>query len=54
MPESEWPPNPVYPGRAAGRIKEVLRREGVLGCEGVTCVIADLSVEGDKHTHVVV
>ncbi|KAG4424620.1 hypothetical protein IFR04_002330, partial [Cadophora malorum] len=28
VPESEWPPNPVYPGRAAGRIKEVLRREG--------------------------
>ena len=35
VPESEWPPNPVYPGRAAGRIKEVLRREGVLGCEWV-------------------
>ena len=31
VPESEWPPNPVYPGRAAGRIKDVLRREGILG-----------------------
>ncbi|KAK0111176.1 hypothetical protein ONS95_001552 [Cadophora gregata] len=33
VPESEWPPNPVYPGRAAGRVKEVLRREGILGGE---------------------
>ncbi|PVH70456.1 hypothetical protein DL98DRAFT_661158 [Cadophora sp. DSE1049] len=31
VPKSEWPPNPVYPGRAAERIKEVLRREGILG-----------------------
>lgn len=33
VPESEWPPNPVYPGRAAERIKEALRREGVTGKE---------------------
>lgn len=31
VPESEWPPNPVYPGRAAGGIKDILRERGFLG-----------------------
>lgn len=34
VPDSEWPPNPVYPRRAAGKIKEALTREGVLRSDG--------------------